>query len=223
MDNMNKKEYVVRLITREEAKPFILELHYAQRLPSISYAYGLFKHNRIVGVCTIGKPASNSLCEGILGKQYKQNVFELNRLITIDGLKDNSLSYFVGQVLKDIKKYNLILVSYADTGAGHNGYIYQATNWIYTGKTKERTDKYVPGNKHSRHYTNEFSHLRKVRTSKHRYIYMACDKTHKKEYMNNLKYEIIKEYPKNKNTNYILGEKLKEKIINKNTGEVYYE
>ena len=29
------------------------------------------------------------------------------------------------------------MVSYADSGMNHCGYIYQATNWIYTGATKE--------------------------------------------------------------------------------------
>mgnify|MGYP006969545401 FL=1 len=28
------------------------------------------------------------------------------------------------------------VVSYADDSRGHNGYIYQATNWIYTGKNQ---------------------------------------------------------------------------------------
>jgi hypothetical protein len=118
-------------------------------------------------------------------------------------------------VLKDLKGEDLIIVSYADTGAGHTGYIYQATNFIYTGKTKERTDKYTEGNKHSRHYTNEFNHLRKVRTSKHRYVYFTGKK---KKYLKFLKYPVLP-YPKERNTNYVLGERLKQVVINTETGE----
>jgi hypothetical protein len=33
-----------------------------------------------------------------------------------------------------------IVVSYADTAMGHIGYIYQASNFLFTGTTKERTD-----------------------------------------------------------------------------------
>ncbi|WBF81098.1 hypothetical protein FMLHJGGC_00045 [Staphylococcus phage BSwM-KMM1] len=58
----------------------------------------------------------------------------------------------------------------------HHGYIYQATNFIYTGSTKERTDMYTEGNKHSRHYNEDNKHLRKVRTSKHRYVYFTDKK-----------------------------------------------
>ena len=49
---------VVREITYEETKPFIMGKHYAKRMPSISYAYGLFDEEDLVGVLTIGKPAS---------------------------------------------------------------------------------------------------------------------------------------------------------------------
>ena len=42
----------------------------------------------------------------------------------------------------------LIIVSYADKGQNHNGYIYQATNFLYTGATKERTDISTQENKH---------------------------------------------------------------------------
>ena len=221
-------KYEVNKISREAAKPFILEMHYAKRMAPISFFYGLFKDNKLVGVCTVGKPGSKSLCEGLLGVENKECVYELNRLITIEGLGKNSLSYFVGQVLKDLKKLNLVIVSYADTGAGHCGYIYQATNWVYTGTTRKNSkDYYVPNGGHSRSYTPElrekFKDLRIIRSVKHRYIYFACDKTHKKKYKKLLKYEIIKEYPKEENTNYILGERVKRKIINIKTGEIYYE
>lgn len=209
------EKYEIKRIGHNATKDFILNKHYAQRMPSITYAYGLFKDEKKVGVLTIGKPASHSLCIGVCGKDFSSKVYELNRLITLEGLESNALSYFVGNVLKDLKKEDLIIVSYADSGVGHTGYIYQATNFIYTGKTKERTDKYTPGNKHSRHYTNEFNHLRKVRTSKHRYVYFT---NNKKKYMKHLNYPTLP-YPKEPNQNYVLGERFKQIVINTKTGE----
>ena len=206
-------------INYEETKPFILHKHYAQRMPSITFSYGVFEDDVLKGVLTIGKPASHSLCIGVCGEEYKDKVYELNRLITDDGLPKNTLSRLVSYALRDLKDKNLIIVSYADSGMNHNGYIYQATNFIYTGKTKERTDKYTPGGKHSRHYTDEYNHLRKVRTAKHRYIYFTGNR---KEYLKHLKYPIM-EYPKDKNENYKLGTRIKTKIFNKNTNEFYYE
>lgn len=222
----NKKE--VRIITRAQAKDFILNKHYAQRWAPISYFYGLFINGELVGVCTIGKPGSKSLIEGLLGIENKGVVYELNRLITLDGLEKNVLSYFVGQVLRDIKKQNIVLVSYADSNAGHCGYIYQATNWIYTGTTRKNSlDYYVPNGKHSRSYTEadreKYKDLRILRSVKHRYIYFACNKTLKKKYLKLLKYPIVKDYPKEKNENYVLGERVKRIIVNKVTGERWRE
>lgn len=209
--------YKVKRIETKRTHDFILTKHYAQRLPSISYSFGLFVNGKLVGICTIGKPVSHYLCTGVCGDDYSHLVYELNRLIVNEGLPKNTLSYFVSSVLRELKEDRLIIVSYADDGVGHKGYIYQATNFIYTGKTKQRTDKYMPNNKHSRHYTDEYNHLRKVRTSKHRYVYFT-DKTLRKH----LKYD-VSEYPKGKNSNYVLGERAKTKIINRNTGTEFYE
>lgn len=210
----------IKIIEYKDTKDFILNKHYAQRMPSIKWAFGLYDDSELIGVLTIGKPASNALCEGICGKEHKSKVWELNRLITIDNLPKNTLSYFVGGCLKLLKHEDIILVSYADSGAGHNGYIYQATNFIYTGATKERTDKYTPSGKHSRHYTDEHKHLRKYRSSKHRYVYFIGK--NKKLYRKLLNYKVLP-YPKNENKNYILGERLKTKVIDKNTDKIFYE
>ena len=60
------KDYtVVQTVDKETLKSFILDKHYAQRMPSISYSFGLYKDDVCLGVCTFGKPASNSLCVGV--------------------------------------------------------------------------------------------------------------------------------------------------------------
>ena len=202
----------MKKIGYKEAISFLLPKHYSGRKPSISYAFGYYENAILKAVCTFGKPASNSLCIGVCGEKFSSKVYELNRLCT-DGNIKIQLSKFVAFCLTEIKKDNLIIVSYADTQMNHNGYIYQATNFIYTGKTKSRTDKYVEGGKHSRHYDNEKQNgLRKFRSSKHRYIYFASDKKHKKTYMKNLKYNIEK-YPKGINKNYNLGKYIKPLIL----------
>lgn len=211
---------IVREIEKKASHDFILNKHYAQRLPSISWCFGLFINDSLEGVLTIGKPASNSLCDGVCGVEYKAFVYELNRLIVNEGLPKNTLSFFVSSVLRILKKENLIIVSYADEGAGHQGYIYQATNFLYTGKTKERTDKYTESGKHSRHYDDKNNHLRKFRSSKHRYIYFTGKM--KKIFLENLKYE-TQAYPKGENGRYVLGERLRDKILDKTTGEIFYQ
>lgn len=217
---------IFKEIDKKLTHEFILTKHYAQRLPAISWAFGCYINNKLEGVITIGKPASNHLCKGVCGEEYSSKVFELNRICMNEGLPKNTLSQFVSYALKTLKQHNLILISYADTGMTHVGYIYQATNWLYTGQTKSRTDMYVPRGKHSRHCgkkeDNPYKHLRVVRTSKHRYIYFCGDKTHIKKYKRALKYPILP-YPKSETQRYELGTKQPRKIINTDTNEVYYD
>lgn len=193
-------------IDYQTAVDFLLPKHYSGRIPSISRAYGLYSGETLVAVCTFGKPASNSLCKGICGEEYSSNVYELNRLCRLDDWKE-PLSSFVSACLRYLRADNWIIVSYSDTGMNHNGYIYQACNFMYTGQTKQRTDKYTEGNKHSRHYSNEEQgEYRKVRTAKNRYVYFCTfNKKLKKEWKEKLNYPILP-YPKEENQNYILGE-----------------
>ena len=131
-------------IESKETYDWIKKRHYAKRMPSISYAFGLYNDSDMVGVCTYGMPPSSTLAESIVGKDLKQYVIELNRLISEDNLPKNALSFFVASTLKMLPK-DFVVVSFADANMGHNGYIYQATNFIYTGvssNTSKLIDKY---------------------------------------------------------------------------------
>jgi hypothetical protein len=195
------------------AVDFLLPRHYSGRIPSISYAFGWYIDNELKAVCTFGKPASPFLCRGICGKEYAELVYELNRVCRVDDF-EKPLSHFISRCLRELSQKNLIIVSYSDMEMEHHGYLYQACNFIYTGKTKARTDKYTLGNKHSRHYkSKEQVGLRRVRSAKHRYVFFAMrNKKIKKQAKDNMAYETLP-YPKGNNKRYRLGDYLQPRII----------
>ena len=203
----------VKYLNRNQARAFISLRHYSGRLPNIVWAFGWFINGGVVAALTVGKPASPNLCIGVCGEEYKDNVYELNRLCRVDELEEQ-LSQFVSACLRRLSGENIIIVSYADTEMNHHGYIYQACNFIYTGATLPRTDMYTDGNKHSRHTRkDEQTGNRKVRSSKHRYIFFAMnDKKLKMKAKKALNYDVCP-YPKGDNKNYVLGEYLKPNII----------
>ena len=129
-----KEIYKCYSIKKDLCKEWLLYKHYAKRIPSITYSFGLFKNDILVGVLTFGMPSSPTLSASISGGKYKNIVLELNRLIVNDGLDKNALSYFVSNSINQLPKPTII-VSFSDNNMNHNGYIYQATNFIYTGKT----------------------------------------------------------------------------------------
>lgn len=220
---INLSDITFRKISREEVSPMLINNHYLHRMPPLSVAYGAIYNNNIIGVLTFGKPPSNSLCKGICGDEWSSSVYELNRLYTIDDSPKNLESKFISFALNDLKTKNWIIVSYADKGMGHSGYIYQATNWIYTGLSAKRTDVYVGEGLHSRTYTEEQRNfvIRSVRSMKHRYVYMCGDKRFKKNALNALKYPIIKEYPKEKPEHYKSGDAERKWLYNKNTKKLF--
>lgn len=207
-------------ITKKEATDFLLPRHYSGRIPTISKAFGWKVDGQLQAVATFGKPASPNLCSGICGEKWSDNVMELNRLCREENFHE-PLSHFVGTCLRKLRVMNWIIVSYSDTAMHHNGYIYQACNFMYTGQTKERTDIYTGDRKHSRHYTQDDanSNIRIVRSAKNRYVFFCTkDKHLKEQWIKDLRYP-VQPYPKAENQNYILGEYIKPILINKQTGE----
>jgi len=191
-DQMNTKYSVVE-IPYEATKEWILNIHYAKRMPSISYAYGLYLYDEMVGMVSYGSPASPWLCKGICGEEHKSDVIELNRLVLKDNLP-NEASFLVAKSLKLLPQPKVV-VSYADTAQDHLGIIYQATNFLFTGTTKARTDMAGKDGKHSRHHLGDRT-KRIPRSAKHRYVYFIGNKKQKKVLRNALRYEIHDTYPK---------------------------
>jgi|TARA_R110000787_G_scaffold145768_1_gene259560 hypothetical protein len=186
------REYIVKRIEYKDTKDLILNVHYAKRMPSVSYAYGLFCDDIMIGVCTYGSPASPWLCKGVCGEEHKSNVLELNRLVLVHN-RPNEASLLVARSIALLPKPKVI-VSYADVAQGHIGYVYQATNWLYTGATKARTDIASLNGKHPRHHAGDRT-KRVFRSAKHRYVFMHGNKKERKGLNRALRYG-TESYPK---------------------------
>ena len=78
-----KDKYQVESIDSKQTYDWLLNKHYAKRIPSISYAFGLYIDGVLNGVITFGMPPSSNLAESICGEGFKENVLELNRLCFI--------------------------------------------------------------------------------------------------------------------------------------------
>lgn len=133
-------------ISRQQLAPFVLERHYARRMPSISFAFGLFEGDYLEGIVTYGSPPSAPLRSGICGPDFKSYVLELNRLC----LRRNAPNHASLLVSKSLRLLggNRIVVSFADTSQGHVGTVYQAANFIYCGLSAKRTDWKIRGREH---------------------------------------------------------------------------
>jgi hypothetical protein len=217
---MNIRDLKVKKIDYKTAMDLVVDKHYLKRKCSCSLAFGLFisednntdlfNKETIVGVIVFGKPSSYTLCNGICGDEESKNVIEFNRLWVDDCMPKNTESFFVAKAIKQCPFE--IIVSFADSEQGHKGFIYQATNWIYTGispkmkyyrpkiestntggtiyRRRERMTKQAIIEKYGENMIEEY-----FSSMKHRYIYFNASKKRKKELISKLNYK-VSNYPK---------------------------
>ena len=202
---------IVKSVTRQDYLPFLLDIHYAKRVPSVSWAFGLFIEGELEGVVTYGTPSSAPLRRGVCGDELKNTVIELNRLV-LRSNHPNHASALVGRSLR-LLEGNKVVVSFADMEQGHVGYVYQATNFLYCGLSAKRTDWKIRGQEHLHGQTvadefrgkeNRAQAMRDKygdafylapRSRKHRYVTFIGTRKFKKEAMQSLRYQ-IQPYPK---------------------------
>lgn len=208
-DESPKVLFFVREVDYKTATNMVIENHYLHRQAPCSKAYGLFckKCKNIIGVVMYGVSCSSTLLKGICGIEEQSNVYELTRLWIKDGTPKNTESFLIGNTLKLLDKE--IIVSFAEIQQGHNGTVYQATNFFYCGLSAKFKDPKVKGLEHQHHatYANRMT-MQQVRDKygdenvyyvdrprKHRYIFFNAKGRRKKELLGLLKYEILP-YPK---------------------------
>ena len=203
-------------IKSSETYNWLLEKHYAKRVPNITNAFGLFSGSALIGVVTYGIPPSPALCMGVCGEEHSSKVVELNRLCLQYNDKNQS-SFLISQSLKMLPKPKIV-VSYADTSLGHVGYVYQATNFLYTGLSARRTEwRIIGSNLHSKTITEQSTLEERTsnpdkyevveRPQKHRYIYITGSKKDRKLLTKCLNYKELP-YPKGDTSRYNSGDKV---------------
>lgn len=221
-------DFIVKPIKNTETKQWYLKKHYAKRYPMVVYSFGLFDLNNIMqGVLSYGMPPSPSINDGkSILKTLRIKTLELNRLCLNDGLPKNTASFFISKTFNFLEK-PLLIISFADPFYNHNGYVYQATNFYYTGKSEISSTKNIHviwNNKiiSSRWLNKDFFTSKKLffddsKTvkenlilnggsyidfgTKHRYIYILANKKLKKQILNDFKKHILP-YPKGDNIKY---------------------
>lgn len=197
----------VEEISKVACRHLVMKYHYSGRVPGIKYCWGLFDRQRIVGCILYSVPASYTLCKGVCGPEFKDFVIELSRLVILTKV-DNAASFLIGASLKLLPPS--VVVSYADCNdhVGHVGYVYQATNWIYTGNGNAEPKWVCPNTGDVVSYTrrhidkkaeaiglNWKELVQEKQVGKHRYIYFTGDKRFKKNARSKLRYKVLP-YPK---------------------------
>jgi len=186
--------------SHEAAKYACTNWHYSKCLPVGKLVkIGAWENNKFIGVVVFGRGANKSL-----GEPYKLDQTECCELVRI-ALTDHKtpvsrIMSIAIKLLKNIHKQIKLVISFADSEQNHHGGIYQATNWVYVGKTNSADEYLYKGKRwHGRAFRKSFgSHLNYMNkgleivqgSQKHRYL-MPLDDNMRKQVQ-----QLAKPYPK---------------------------
>lgn len=143
MNVSSPKEYAVRLVPRKEISELIETWHYSQSINGLQseYCFGLYYEDKetnaeyLIGAMIYGKLGMANVWKKYADKP--EDLLELRRLALIDNTVGNSESYFIGSSIRWLIKNTDVktIISYADTYYGHQGIVYQASNFELIGQT----------------------------------------------------------------------------------------
>ena len=214
-----KDEIELRPIHANEAIEFI-KSHYLGSPPAGGPIYfGVFnkQSNKILGVVTYSSPTKPTdyqevAVDPVTGETYVRpnEIIELTRLYFPDSLDLPNVESFTisagNKLIKKVKPQLKVIITRADAGR-HVGTIYQATNAIYLGRSRDSirpfekdTGKEIRRKDYEKFGFRDVRELRrkldqdpdipvelKTRHGKHKYIYIVTtNKKEKEQILNNL-------------------------------------
>jgi len=131
-----RADYEVCDCSLNEARALISAEHYARGCSNTAvYRHGLYRGGLLVGVALWLPPTKN--CAKTVHSDWRR-VLLLSRLALLPGEPQNAESILIGGSIRKIRRDQkwVALVTFADQSQGHDGTIYQATNWSDEGLTR---------------------------------------------------------------------------------------
>jgi len=142
---MGKADLRIDWATHAAAKYACVNWHYSGCLPSGKLVkVGAWENGKFIGVVLFGRGANNRMASAYgLGQDQAA---ELVRIALTS--HQTPVSRIKAQAIRFLKAQSAglrLIVSYADPKQGHHGGVYQAGNWIYSGKSQAQRELIING------------------------------------------------------------------------------
>ena len=199
-----------------DVREFTSRYHYTHSAGNLAWRWGLWHGVTLMGVVAYNIP-TRSVCASVFGAEHEAHVWHMSRLALPDSAPHNSESRLIGGSLRAIRQEFpdvWAVLTYAATDVGHLGYVYQATNALYTGTggdstfytddhgrrrstyiTSRGSDGIMRGRGIGRREAGELGWEIHDSLPKHRYLYVLGNKTQRRERMKLLRLPTLP-YPK---------------------------
>ena len=169
------KLFEIKLVNQQAALYAVQNWHYSKCLPTGKLVrYGIFENSKFIGVIIFSRGASPFL--GTFLDLDQTEICELTR-IALDK-HATPVSQLVAETLRLLKQSNpglRCVASFADPKEGHKGGVYQAGNWVYTGKSNSVIEYYIDSRwRHTKsvyHHPQRSFAPKRTMPGKFRYLY----------------------------------------------------
>tara|TARA_R110000868_G_scaffold85502_9_gene240528 strand:- start:407 stop:1087 length:681 start_codon:yes stop_codon:yes gene_type:complete len=142
---MGKADLRIDWATHEAAKYACVNWHYSGCLPAGKLVkVGAWESEKFIGVVLFGRGANNRMASA-----YNLGQDQAAELVRIALTKhETPVSRIKAQAIRFLKAQSAglrLIVSYSDPKQGHHGGIYQAGNWIYSGRSQAQRELIING------------------------------------------------------------------------------
>jgi hypothetical protein len=144
---MGKADLRIDWATHEAAKYACVNWHYSKSVPVPPLIkVGVWEFGRFVGVVMFSRGANNNLLKPF-GLTQTEGC-ELTRIaMTSHSSQVSRVVRLAIHFLNSNSPELRLIVSFADPSQGHHGGVYQAGNWLYTGRQPETIEYIAPDGK----------------------------------------------------------------------------
>jgi len=133
----------VRVVPVRTIRRAIVVGHYSGVMPdAVQEAVAAFDGLTLVAAVAFGPGGNAATFNAVFPGSTSSTARELVRLWVIDGAPKNTASFVVARAMRLLPADVSLVVSFADSGQGHLGTVYQSLNFRYLGMSSEGT-RYV--------------------------------------------------------------------------------
>lgn len=136
--NISFDEIEVRLVPVKEIRRAIVSGHYSGVMPDATQeAFAAYWNEVVVAAVAYGPGGNSKTFNAVVEGFDSSNARELIRLWVHPDAPKNTASFVVSKSLRMLPEQVGLVVSFADSGQGHAGYVYQSLNFYYCGMSGE--------------------------------------------------------------------------------------
>jgi hypothetical protein len=136
----------VREIDRNTALHVILSYEWLGNMGSSEFYFGLYFGPYLAGVVSFGSTGGSNTSNSVCGNENAHLVMTLTRGACVFWAHEHSASFLINRACRlMVAKEFSVFVAYSDTEAGEVGTVYQASNWLYCGRTNSTEQFRWPG------------------------------------------------------------------------------